>query len=175
LETEQEPSLTATYLIGSSSTIDPADRTLVLPSSLRPCCRCFAYVFQLSKRADGPSQRGQPSPIRKVGTLTMTTFVKREETFEKKFALDEEQKFKAEARRNKLLGLWTAEKLGKSGEEATAYAREVVAAEFEAAGGVVRKVKDDLSAKGIAISEQEIRARMDELMVQAVAQVKAGA
>jgi hypothetical protein len=105
----------------------------------------------------------------------MTTFDKREETFEKKFALDEEQKFKAEARRNKLLGLWTAEKLGKSGEEATAYAREVVAAEFDAAGGVVRKVKDDLSAKGIAISEQEIRARMDELMVQAVAQVKAGA
>jgi hypothetical protein len=106
----------------------------------------------------------------------MTTFDKREEAFEKKFALDEEQKFKAEARRNKLLGLWTAEKLGKSGEEATAYAREVVAAEFEAGGGadVVRKVKADLSAKGIAISEQEIRARMDELMVQAVAQVKAG-
>ena|SRR5215831_3317667 len=121
--------------------------------------------------------RNEPaSHITEVGTLTMTTFDKREESFEKKFALDEEQKFKSEARRNKLLGLWAAEKLGKSGEAANAYAREVVAAEFEAAGGanVVRKIKDDLSAKGIAISEQEIRSRMDELMALAVAQVKAG-
>ena len=63
----------------------------------------------------------------------MTTFDKREEGFEKKFALDEEQKFKAEARRNKLLGQWIAEKLGMSGEAATAYAKEVVAAVFGAA------------------------------------------
>jgi hypothetical protein len=106
----------------------------------------------------------------------MTTFDKREEGFEKKFALDEEQKFKAQARRNRLLGLWAAEKLGKSGEDATAYAKEVIAAEFEEAhdAAVVRKVVGDLSAKGIAISEQEIRSRMDELMLQAVAQVQAG-
>jgi hypothetical protein len=106
----------------------------------------------------------------------MTTFDKREEGFEKKYALDEEQKFKAEARRNKLLGLWVAEKLGMSGDEANAYAREVVAADFEEAGDgdVVRKVMGDLTAKGIAITELQIRAKMDELMAQAVMQVKAG-
>ena len=106
----------------------------------------------------------------------MTTFDKREEGFEKKYALDEEQKFKAESRRNKLLGLWVADKLGMSGDEASAYAREVVAADFEEAGDgdVVRKVMGDLKAKGIAMSEPELRAKMDELMAQAVMQVKAG-
>jgi hypothetical protein len=106
----------------------------------------------------------------------MTSFDKREEGFEKKFALDEEQKFKAEARRNKLLGLWVAEKLGMSGDAAAAYAKEVVAADFEEVGDgdVVRKVTGDLSAKGIALPEPQLRAKMDELMAQAVAQVKAG-
>jgi hypothetical protein len=105
----------------------------------------------------------------------MTSFDKREEGFEKKFALDEAQKFKAEARRNKLLGLWAAEKLGKSGADADAYAKEVVAADFEEAGdGVVRKVMGDLTAKGIGMSEPELRVKMDQLMAQAVAQVKAG-
>ncbi len=106
----------------------------------------------------------------------MTTFDKREDGFEKKFALDEEQKFKAEARRNKLLGLWVAEKLGLSGDAAAAYAREVVAADFEEPGDrdVVHKVTRDLSAKGVAMTEPQIRARMDELMAQAVLQVKAG-
>ena len=83
----------------------------------------------------------------------MTTFDKREEGFEKKFAIDEELKFKAEARRNKLLGLWAASQLGMSGEAASAYAREVVAADFEEGGdGVVRKVTGDLDAKGIAVT-----------------------
>jgi hypothetical protein len=106
----------------------------------------------------------------------MTTFDKREEGFEKRFALDEEQKFKAEARRNKLLGLWVAEKLGLSGEAASDYARTVVAADFEEAGDgdVVRKVMRDLAAKGVAITEAELRAKMDELMAQAIGQVKAG-
>ena len=106
----------------------------------------------------------------------MTTFDKREEGFERKYALDEELKFKAEARRNKLLGLWVAEKLGKSGAEADAYAKEVVAADFEEAGDadVVRKVMTDLTAKNIAMTEAQIHAKMDELMAQAVAQVKAG-
>ncbi len=108
------------------------------------------------------------------GTPEMTTFDKREEGFEKKFALDEEQKFKAEARRNKLLGLWVAEKLGMSGDAATAYAKAVVAAEFEQADGVARKVAADLEAKGIALSDTELHAKMDELMAQAVAEVKAG-
>src|SRR5471030_689513 len=105
----------------------------------------------------------------------MTTFDKREEGFEKKFALDEEQKFKAEARRNKLLGLWAAEKLGMSGDAANAYAREIVAADFEEGGsGVVRKVTGDFDAKGVAITERELRVKMDELMAQAIAQVKKG-
>jgi hypothetical protein len=106
----------------------------------------------------------------------MSNFDKREEGFEKKYALDEEQKFKAEARRNKLLGLWVADKLGMSGDEANAYAREVVAADFEEAGDgdVVRKVMGDLKAKGIAMSEPELRARMDELMALAIMQVKSG-
>ena len=105
----------------------------------------------------------------------MTTFDKREEGFEKKFALDEELKFRAEARRNKLLGLWAADRQGLSGDAASAYARDVVAADFEAAGdGVFRKVIGDLSARGIAVTEAQIRAKMDELLAQAIAQVKAG-
>ena len=106
----------------------------------------------------------------------MTTFDKREEAFEKKYVVDEELKFKAGARRNRLLGLWVAEKLGKTGADADAYAKEVIAAEFEDAheAAVVRKVAGDLAAKGVALSEAEIRIRMDEFMAQAVAQVKAG-
>ena len=106
----------------------------------------------------------------------MTTFDKREEGFEKKFAIDEEQKFKAEARRNKLLGLWVAEKLGLSGEAASTYAKEVIAAEFQEAGDadVVRKVMGDLKAKGVAVSEQQLRVKMGELTAQAVAEVKTG-
>ena len=106
----------------------------------------------------------------------MTTFDKREEGFEKKFALDEDLKFKAEARRNKLLGLWAAEKLGLSGDAATAYSKEVVAAAFEEAGeqDVQNKVVKDLAAKGVATTAPEVRAKMDELMAAAVAQVKAG-
>jgi hypothetical protein len=106
----------------------------------------------------------------------MNSFDKREEGFEKKYALDEEQKFKAEARRNKLLGLWVAEQLGKSGDDANAYAREVVASDFEESGDadVVRKVLADLTAKGLAITEPQLRAKMDELTALAVMQIKAG-
>ena len=106
----------------------------------------------------------------------MTTFDKREEGFEKKFALDEEKKFKAEARRNRLLGLWVAEKLGITGDAAAAYAKEVVASDFEEAGDgdVVRKVMGDLSAKGVAMTEPQLRVKMDELMAAAVMQLKVG-
>ena len=106
----------------------------------------------------------------------MTTFDKRQEGFEKKFALDEEQKFKAEARRNKLLGLWAAEKLGLSADAATAYSQEVVAADFEEAGDqdVQNKVVKDFAAKGVAVAGPEVRAKMDELMATAIVQVKAG-
>ena len=106
----------------------------------------------------------------------MTTFDKREEGFEKKFVIDEELKFKAEARRNRQLGLWVAAKLGLSGSEAEAYAREVVAAEFGDGrdADVIRKVTTDLTAAGLSVSDTDIRARMDELMAVAIAQVKAG-
>jgi hypothetical protein len=106
----------------------------------------------------------------------MTTFDKREEGFEKRFAVDEEQKFKAMARRNRLLGLWAAEQLGMSGDAATAYARDIVAADFEQPGenDVVHKVTRDLAAKGIAVTEAQLHVKMDELLAQAIAQVKAG-
>jgi hypothetical protein len=106
----------------------------------------------------------------------MTTFDKREEGFEKKFAHDEELRFKAAARRNKLLGLWVAQKLGMSGDEAAVYAKEVVQADFEEAGedDVFRKVRKDLDAKGVSVSDQDIKTQMIDLMAQAVAQVEAG-
>lgn len=105
----------------------------------------------------------------------MSEINKREEGFEKKFALDEEQKFRAEARRNRLLGLWAAEKLGISGE-AAAYAKEVVAADFEEAGDgdVLRKVMADFAARNVAVTEQAIRGKMSELIAVAAAEVKAG-
>ena len=104
----------------------------------------------------------------------MTTFDKREEGFEKKFAHDEELQFKAGARRNKLLGMWAADKIGLSGADAEAYAKEVVQADFEEAGDndVFRKVRADFDAKKIAISDQDIRTAMNELMAQAIEQVK---
>ena len=106
----------------------------------------------------------------------MTTFDKREEGFEKKFAVDEELKFKANARRNRLLGLWAAGKLGLSGAEADAYAKDIVAADFEEAGeeDVFRKIRQDLDAKGITESEQQIRRVMSELMAKAVLEIQAG-
>ena len=100
----------------------------------------------------------------------MTTFDDRENAFEAKFAHDGEMQFKAEARRNKLLGLWAAGLLGKSGDEAAAYALEVVSADFEEAGteDVVRKVAADLGAKS---SADEVRAKMAELLPVAKAQL----
>jgi len=106
----------------------------------------------------------------------MTTFDKREEGFEKKFAHDEELRFKATARRNKLLGLWAAGKLGITGPEADAYAKEVVIADLEEAGeaGVVRKLRKDFDAKQILVSDKDIKTMMIDLMAQAVAQIQAG-
>ena len=105
----------------------------------------------------------------------MTTFDKREEGFEKQFAHDEELRFKALARRNKLLGLWAAEKMGLRGGDAEAYAKEVVMSDFEEVGDhdVFRKVRADMDAKKIGVSDQDIRRTMDELLAQAVAQIKA--
>ena len=106
----------------------------------------------------------------------MTTFDKREEGFEKQFAHDEELKFKAMARRNKLLGLWAAEKCSLTSAEADAYAKEVVMADFEEAGDddVFRKIRKDFDAKGVAQSDHQIRRTMEELLAKAVEQIKAG-
>ena len=100
----------------------------------------------------------------------MSSFDKREEGFEKKFALDADQKFKAEARRNKLLGMWAAELMGKSGDDVAAYAMEVVHADFEEAGieDVVRKVAGDLAGKA---SADQVRAKMSELLGVAKSQL----
>ena len=100
----------------------------------------------------------------------MSTFDDREHAFENKFAHDAEMNFKAEARRNKLLGLWAAGLMGKDGDAASAYAVEVVKSDFEEAGheDVVRKVKGDL---GDLASEDDIRAKMAELLVEAKRQI----
>ena len=106
----------------------------------------------------------------------MTTFDDREDAFEKKYALDEELQFKANARCNKLLGLWAAEKLGLYGAEAEAYAKTVVMADFAESGDddVFRKIRDDFNVKSIAVTDQQIRAVMSELLAKAVEQIKAG-
>ena len=103
----------------------------------------------------------------------MTTFDKREKGFEEKYKLDQEFQFKIEVRRGKLLGLWVAELLGKTGEEAEAYAREVVAADFEEPGDddVVRKVLADFEEAGTDLSEHRLRKKMDELLEVAKEQV----
>jgi hypothetical protein len=105
----------------------------------------------------------------------MTTFDKRKDAFESKFARDEELRFKATSRRNKLLGLWAAERLGKTGADAEAYAREVIRSDMQEAGDndVLRKVKGDLEGAGVSQSEEQLRRTMDELMVEAVAQIEA--
>jgi hypothetical protein len=106
----------------------------------------------------------------------MTTFDDRRDSFEKKFAHDEELRFKAMARRNKRLGLWAAGKLGKSGDEAEAYAKSVVVADFKEAGDndVLEKVRGDLEAGGQSAPAAEIRRKMDELLAQAVEDIQAG-
>jgi hypothetical protein len=106
----------------------------------------------------------------------MTTFDKREEAFEQQFAHDEELRFKATARRNKLLGLWAAEKLGLKGAEADSYALSVVMSDFEETGDrdVMRKIRKDFDAKGVVQSDHQISREMNELMAKAIADIKAG-
>ncbi|MCM2454960.1 DUF1476 domain-containing protein [Rhizobium sp. CG4] len=95
----------------------------------------------------------------------------RDKAFENKFAHDEELRFKAEARRNKLLGLWAAGLLGKA--DADAYAKEVVAADFEEAGDadVFRKVRGDFDAAGVKVSDSELTAKMQSLLIEAAEQI----
>ncbi|MEM1342518.1 MAG: DUF1476 domain-containing protein [Pseudomonadota bacterium] len=100
----------------------------------------------------------------------MSTFDDRANAFENKFAHDADMQFKAEARRNKLLGLWVAEKLGKTGDAAAEYAKEVIKADFEEAGheDVMRKVLGDL---GDTVPEAEVRAKLEALTAEAKAQL----
>jgi hypothetical protein len=105
----------------------------------------------------------------------MTMFEKREQGLEWKFAHDEDLRFKATARRDKLLGLWAAEKLGLSGAEAEAYANELVVADLEETGDddVFRKIRKDFAAKGVAQSDHQIRRTMDQLLETAIRLVRA--
>lgn len=104
----------------------------------------------------------------------MTSFDERKDSFEKKFAHDEALRFKAEARRNKLLGQWAAGLMGLKGDEAEDYAKSVVKADFEEAGDhdVFRKVKKDLTAAGADQSDHQIRRHMDEFMADAIKQIQ---
>jgi hypothetical protein len=106
----------------------------------------------------------------------MTTFDDRKNAFEKQFAHDEELRFKAMARRNKLFGLWAAAQLGQTGAEAEAYAKSVVMADFEEAGDddVLRKVRSDLDAAGKSVSDADLRRTMTDLLIRAADEIKAG-
>lgn len=107
----------------------------------------------------------------------MTTFDNRQKAFEEKFARDAELQFKVTARRNKLLGYWAADRLGLTPAEAEAYAKTVIAADFEEAGDddVFRKIHGDLAAKGIDVTEHAVRKAMDETMAEARRQFMDGA
>jgi len=104
----------------------------------------------------------------------MTSFEDREKGFERKFAHDEELKFKATARRNKLLGMWAAAEMGITGDAAQGYAREVIKADLEQPGeeDLFRKIRKDFDAKGVQQSDHQIRDKMSDLMSQAIAQIE---
>lgn len=104
----------------------------------------------------------------------MTTFDSREQAMEAKFVHDEDIRFRALARRNRLLGLWAAEHLGKAGDEATAYAKSVVMSDFEEDGDhdVFRKVRRDFDAAGVGQSDHQIRRKMDDLLATAIQQLQ---
>jgi hypothetical protein len=106
----------------------------------------------------------------------MASFDEREKGFENKFKHEEELRFKATARRNRLLGEWAAGLMGMSGDEVAAYAKEVVKSDFERPGDddVLEKVHGDLQAKGLDTSEHIVRKHMDDLMSEAVRQIEAG-
>jgi hypothetical protein len=126
--------------------------------------------------------RGFPRDLPRIEGLKeaesqMASFEDREKGFERKFAHDEELKFKATARRNRLLGLWAAEQMGISGDDAQAYAREVIKADLAEPGDedVFRKIRADFDAKGVGLSDHQIRRQMTEFMGQAVSQIESEA
>ena len=107
----------------------------------------------------------------------MTNFEERQKGFERKFALDEELKFKATARRNRLLGLWAAGQMEIAGDAAQAYAREVVKADLAEPGeeDLFRKIRADFDANGVSQSDHQIRRMMAELMSEAIGQIESEA
>ena len=106
----------------------------------------------------------------------MSSFEEREKGFEKKFAHDQDLKFKAEARRNKMIGEWAADKLGLAGSEVEDYIKAVRRADFEEAGDedVVRKISKDFQEKGVSVSDDDIRAQLGEFLAKAVEEIEAG-
>jgi hypothetical protein len=110
------------------------------------------------------------------GRTIMSTFDKREENFEAKFAHDEELRFKAHARRNKLAGQWAAEKLGLAGAEAEAYASNIVTIDLDKPDSdrVFSQIRKDFDAKGVAQSDHQIRRTLEECLEKAIADIKAG-
>jgi hypothetical protein len=118
--------------------------------------------------------RTVPQPVSRKKAEAMTTFDRREEAFEQQFAHDEELRFKATARRNKMLGLWAAEKLGVSGPEADSYALSIVMLDVDKKGDVAEKIRKDFDAKGVTQSAHQIERTMNELLARAVADIKAG-
>lgn len=106
----------------------------------------------------------------------MTTFDEREHAFEEKYAHDEELRFKARVRRDKRLGLWAAEKLGKTGKAAEDYAARVVGAELrkDSTEHILKTIRADFDSAGIGISDREIRKKMDELLAAALKEITKG-
>jgi hypothetical protein len=152
------------------STIDIDLRAASRNRNVRLDPRCLDAPPSICKAADdlrsSKPHRGE----------CMTSFDKREEAFEQQFAHDEELRFKAIARRNKLLGLWAAEKLGLSGAEADSYALSLVMSQFEDTGerDVLRKIRKDFDAKGVDQSDHQVSRHATELMAQAIQTIKAG-
>jgi hypothetical protein len=105
----------------------------------------------------------------------MTSFNDREKSFEKKFVMDEELKFKAESRRNRLLGQWAAAKLGLSGAAVDDYVKAVRKADLAQKGDedVFQKIKKDLADKGLSVPDGEVRKAMDEFLADAARQIQA--
>jgi hypothetical protein len=135
----------------------------------------LAELICARPRVISPSKkRPAPAADRLNRERLMSSFDDREQAFERKFAHDEELRFRAMARRNKLLGLWAAEKMGITGDDAEVYAKEVVKADFEEKGDedVFRKIRRDFDEKGVDQSDHQIRRTMVELLDEAVKQIE---
>ena len=185
MESDAYPFTPKTYPNDKGDTIDIGPLPAARNGQLAASVDCLDGSIPLCKAQWKFPQFGQSSSKASIARTInaeqdaegeMTTFDEREKGYEQQFAHDEELRFKAIARRNKLLGLWAAAKLGMTGPSADAYSKDVVMAEFEAGGDedVFRKLRKDFDAKSVALSDQEIRKAMQDLLGQAVQQIKGG-